>query len=155
MASIFNAFSVTIFACSYDLRKNLAYNEYLSQSRADVFILGKRSSMHSICSIYLGLLNYIIYVTWFISYVIWKTGHQLYSEYQYDWGFHLAISASVLYFLIALICLWVIFNLDEIYVRQKDDFKKEDPNDEGKDYELNRDIPAYLVPNLPRDREAR
>ena len=84
-----------------------------------------------------------------------KNKHQLYSEYQYDWGFHLAISASVLYFVIALICLWVIFNLDEIYVRQKDDFKKEDPNDQEKDYELNRDIPAYLVPNLPRDREAR
>jgi len=42
MASIFNAFAVTIFACSYDLRKNLAYNEFLSQTRpADVFILGK------------------------------------------------------------------------------------------------------------------
>ena len=40
MASIFNAFAVTIFACSYDLRKNLAYNEYLSQTRTDVFILG-------------------------------------------------------------------------------------------------------------------
>ena len=41
MASIFNAFAVTIFACSYDLRKNLAYNEFLSQTRpADVFILG-------------------------------------------------------------------------------------------------------------------
>ena len=43
MASIFNAFGVTIFACSYDLRKNLAYNELLSQtSPADVFILGER-----------------------------------------------------------------------------------------------------------------
>ena len=42
MASIFNAFAVTIFACSYDLRKNLAYNELLSQTRpADVFILGE------------------------------------------------------------------------------------------------------------------
>ena len=42
MASIFNAFAVTIFACSYDLRKNLAYNELLTQtSTADAFILGE------------------------------------------------------------------------------------------------------------------
>ena len=54
--------------------------------------------------------------------------------------------------MIALICLWLIFNLDEIYIRQKDDFKKEDLKNTEKDYELNRDIPAYLV---PRDREAR
>jgi len=115
MASIFNAFAVTIFACSYDLRKNLAYNELLTQtSPADVFIL----------------------------------------EYQYEWGFHLSISASVLYFVIALICLWLIFHLDEIYIRQKDDFKKEDLNNNENDYELNRDIPAYLVPNMSRDREA-
>ena len=78
--------------------------------------------------------------------------YKFYSEYQYDWGFHLSISASVLYFVIALICLWLIFNLDEIYIRQKDDFKKEDLKNTEKDYELNRDIPAYLV---PRDREAR
>ena len=65
----------------------------------------------------------------------------------------MSISASVLYFLIALICLWLIFNLDEIYIRQKDDFKKEDLTNTEKDYELNRDIPAYLV--NPRDREAR
>ena len=54
--------------------------------------------------------------------------------------------------MIALICLWLIFNLDEIYIRQKDDFKKEDLKKTEQDYELNRDIPAYLV---PRDREAR
>lgn len=84
-----------------------------------------------------------------------KIFHHLRSEYQYDWGYHLAISASVLYFVIALICLWVIFNLDEVYIRKADDFKKDDPNDDEKDYELNRDIPAYLVPNNPRDREAR
>ena len=160
MASIFNAFAVTIFACSYDLRKNLAYNEFLSQTRpADVFILGK---WFLVCFLNLKLKNPITLLL--MGHKLWsklklsffgflKESHRWNSEYQYDWGFNLSITASVLYFVIGIICLWLIFNLDEIYIRQKDDFKKEDPKNTEQDYELNRDIPAYLV--NPRDREAR